>query len=69
MSDKLLAAIRASPGAHPLHHQHARARRPHGGNQNIRKAGATIAGGNVSGDIKDAAEGARSGRTTTCCCA
>jgi cyclase len=30
-----------------------------GGNENIRKAGATIAGGNVSGDIKDAAEGAQ----------
>ena len=30
-----------------------------GGNENIKKAGATIAGGNVSGDIKDAAEGAQ----------
>jgi hypothetical protein len=39
-----------------------------GGNENIKKAGATIAGGNVSGDIRDAAEARRSGRTTTCCC-
>jgi glyoxylase-like metal-dependent hydrolase (beta-lactamase superfamily II) len=30
-----------------------------GGNENLRKAGATIAGGNVSGDIRDAAEGAQ----------
>lgn len=30
-----------------------------GGNENIRKAGSTIAGGNVSGDIQDAAVGAQ----------
>jgi len=30
-----------------------------GGNEPIRKAGSTIAGGNVAGDIKDAAEGAQ----------
>ena len=60
MSDKLLAAIRTiSTGpiryiinTH-VHGDHT------GGNVNIKKAGSTIAGGNVSGDIKDAAEGAQ----------
>jgi glyoxylase-like metal-dependent hydrolase (beta-lactamase superfamily II) len=60
MSQKLLAAIRGiSTGpiryiidTH-VHGDHV------GGNANIKKAGATIAGGNVSGDIKDAAEGAQ----------
>ena len=60
MSNKILAAIRTlSTGpiryiidthVHPDHT---------GGNENIRKAGSTIAGGNVSFDIQDAAQGAQ----------
>jgi cyclase len=60
MSEKLLTAIRGlSKGpiryivdTH-VHGDHT------GGNENIRKAGSTIAGGNVSGDIRDAAQGAQ----------
>jgi cyclase len=60
LSDKVLAAIRTlSKGPiryvinthyHPDHV---------GGNEKIRKAGSTIAGGNVAGDLEDAAEGAQ----------
>jgi cyclase len=60
LSEKILAAIRTlSKG--PIRYvinttyddDHT------GGNEPIRKAGSTIAGGNVAGDIKDAAEGAQ----------
>ncbi len=59
LSDKVLAAIRKisnkpiryiiNTHIHPDHT---------GGNENLRKAGATIAGGNVAGNIRDAGEGA-----------
>src|SRR5438034_5226138 len=59
LSDKILAAIRKisnkpiryiiNTHIHPDHT---------GGNENLRKAGATIAGGNVVGNIRDAGEGA-----------
>src|SRR5207244_6471364 len=60
LSDKILAAVRTlSKGpirylintTYDLDHT--------GGNQPLRKAGSTIAGGNVAGDIQDAAEGAQ----------
>ena len=60
LSKKILTAIRTLSNA-PIryiinthyHPDHV------GGNENLRKAGATIAGGNVAGDIRDAAEGAQ----------
>ena len=60
LSDKILAAVRTlSKGpirylintAYDADHT--------GGNQPIRRAGSTITGGNVAGDIQDAAEGAQ----------
>jgi cyclase len=59
MSDKVLAAIKTistGPIRYIINtHYHA----DHtGGNAKIRAAGSTITGGNVAGDIKDAAEGA-----------
>jgi cyclase len=60
LSDKILAAVRTlSKG--PIRYVVNTAYDPDhtGGNDPIRKAGSTIAGGNVSGDIQDAAEGAQ----------
>src|SRR5262245_8721203 len=60
LSDKILAAIRMlSKG--PIRYLINTTYDPDhtGGNEPIRKAGSTIAGGNVAGDIQDAAEGAQ----------
>src|SRR5262249_17343715 len=60
LSDKILAAIRTiSKG--PIRYVVNTTFDPDhtGGNEPIRKAGSTIAGGNVAGDIQDAAEGAQ----------
>jgi glyoxylase-like metal-dependent hydrolase (beta-lactamase superfamily II) len=60
LSDKILAAIRTlSKG--PIRYLINTTFDPDhtGGNEPIRKAGSTIAGGNVAGDIQDAAEGAQ----------
>jgi glyoxylase-like metal-dependent hydrolase (beta-lactamase superfamily II) len=60
MSGKILAAIRGISKAPIRYIVDTHVHGDHvGGNENIKKAGATIAGGNVSGDITDAAEGAQ----------
>src|SRR5262245_37384233 len=60
LSERILAAIRTlSKG--PIRYLINTTFDPDhtGGNEPIRKAGSTIAGGNVAGDIQDAAEGAQ----------
>ncbi|HEX5049822.1 MAG TPA: MBL fold metallo-hydrolase [Gammaproteobacteria bacterium] len=59
LSDKILAAIRTL-SRRPIHYVlNTHAHPDHtGGNEAIAQAGSTIAGGNVSGTIKDAGEGA-----------
>src|SRR5262245_20394688 len=60
LAEKILAAIRTlSKG--PIRYLITTTFDPDhtGGNEPIRKAGSTIAGGNVAGDIQDAAEGAQ----------
>src|SRR4029079_10800462 len=60
LSDKILAAIRTLSKGPIRYLINTTYDADHtGGNQPIRKAGSTIAGGNVAGDIQDAAEGAQ----------
>jgi cyclase len=60
LSEKILAAIRALSKGPIRYLVNTTYDADHtGGNEPIRKAGSTIAGGNVAGDIQDAAEGAQ----------
>jgi glyoxylase-like metal-dependent hydrolase (beta-lactamase superfamily II) len=60
LSDKILAAIRTLSKGPIRYLVNTTFDGDHtGGNEPIRKAGSTIAGGNVAGDIQDAAEGAQ----------
>jgi cyclase len=60
LSEKILAAIRTLSKGPVRYLVNTTYDADHtGGNEPIRKAGSTIAGGNVAGDIQDAAEGAQ----------
>jgi glyoxylase-like metal-dependent hydrolase (beta-lactamase superfamily II) len=60
LSDKILAAIRTLSKGPIRYLINTTYDADHtGGNEPLRKAGSTIAGGNVAGDIQDAAEGAQ----------
>ncbi len=60
LSPKILAAIRTISKGPIRYLVNTHYHQDHtGGNENIRKAGSTIAGGNVALDIQDAAEGAQ----------
>src|SRR5215475_6639388 len=60
LSEKILAAIRTVSKGPIRYVINTTYDADHtGGNEPIRKAGSTIAGGNVAGDIQDAAEGAQ----------
>jgi glyoxylase-like metal-dependent hydrolase (beta-lactamase superfamily II) len=60
LSEKILAAIRTLSKGPIRYLVNTTFDADHtGGNEPIRKAGSTIAGGNVAGDIQDAAEGAQ----------
>jgi cyclase len=60
LSDKIIAAIRTLSKGPIRYLINTTYDADHtGGNEPVRKAGSTIAGGNVTGDIQDAAEGAQ----------